>query len=164
MHCVPIGPYYWSFVRTFCPCILILCVPLEWSFVLAYTVHHVHHCIHDACAKNNTTYHNMPMLSHNLSLVEKCVKKSFLISHNPCSTCSTSHHSLCLNYCDFKSLFAHTMLSPYGVREHVLMLVHTSLCIQCIRCANSTVQFLSTSLTHTHTHTTLMQRDTYMTL
>ena len=35
---------------------------------------------------------------HNLSLVEKCVNKAFL-SHNPCSTCSTSHHSLCLNYC-----------------------------------------------------------------
>ena len=37
------------FVRTFVP-VLILCVPLDWSFVLAYTVHCVHHCIH-ACGK-----------------------------------------------------------------------------------------------------------------
>ena len=50
MHCVPIGPYDWSFVHTFCPRTLVLCVPLEWSFVLAYTVHRVHHCIH-ACGK-----------------------------------------------------------------------------------------------------------------
>ena len=168
MHCVPIGPYDWSFVCTFCPCILILCVPLVWSIVLAYTVHH---CIH-ACAKNNTIFTTtclyIPMHSHNLSLVEKCVIK---LSYSALRV---------LNLLNFSSFFMPQLLllmltsslflpAPYGVHEHALILVHTPLCM-CIRCANSTVQFLSTSLAHTHTHThthtyinttTLMHRDTY---
>ena len=60
MHCVPIGPYDWSFVCIFCPCILnqILCVPLDWSFVLAYTLHRLSITVYVYMhvAKNNTIF------------------------------------------------------------------------------------------------------------
>ena len=95
----------------------------------------------------NTTCLYIPMHSHNLSLVEKCVLFRITLAQ----LLIILYASAIVAYADFKSLFAHTMLSPYGVRERALILVHTPLCVYIVQMAlyNS----LSTSLAHTHTHT-----------
>ena len=65
-----IGPLYVHFVPVFdplCPIGLVLCACIHCTY-----------CIH-ACAKNNTIFTTtclyIPMHSHNLSLVDKCVIK-----------------------------------------------------------------------------------------
>ena len=86
MHCVPIGPYSWSFVCKFSPCILILSVQLDWSFVLAYTVHRVPIAPYTCMWQRITLYlpQHIPMHSpHNLSLVERCVKTLSYLAQPP---------------------------------------------------------------------------------
>ena len=108
------------------------------------------------CTIFTTTCLYIPMHSHNLSLVEKCVIKLSYFAE-PLLNFSSFFMPELLLLMLTSSLF---LSAPYGVREHALILIHTPLCV-CIRCANSTVQCLSTSLahhlhitcTHTHTHT-----------
>ena len=79
---------------------------------------------------------------HNLSSVEKCVIKLSYLAQ-----------PLSILYASAMLTSSAFLPTPYGVRDHTLILVHTPLCML-IRCANGTVLFLSTSLhTHTHTHT-----------
>ena len=59
MHCVPIGPYSWSFVCK-------SSVPLDWSFVLAYTVHRVPIPLY-TCMWQRYIYLNMPTYSYALT-------------------------------------------------------------------------------------------------
>ena len=123
--------------------------------MLAYTVHCVPIPLYTCMWQRITLYLPpclyIPMHSHNLSLVEICVIKLSYLAY----PCSTSHHSLCLSYyADFKPLFANTMLSPYGVREHALILSHTLMHVYTLCKWHCTILFHITCIhTHMHTHT-----------
>ena len=65
---------------------------------------------------------------------------------------TTPHHSLCLSYADFKSLFAHTIWSAPHTGSHTLMHVYT-LC----KWHSTILEYITAhththTLTHTHTH------------
>ena len=154
MHCVPIGPYSWSFVCKFSPCILILSVPI--GLVLCACIHCTscpHSTVYMHVAKNNTIFAttclHIPMHSpHNLSFVEKCViKLSYL---------AQPHIILYASAIAASSLFLPT--GPYGVRDHALVLVtHPYVCVYIVQMALYHSWVHHCTHTHTHTHTQTQQ-------
>ena len=108
-----IGPLY--------VCILIRCVPFDWCTSGPHTT------VYMLVAKNNTTC-TTTCLYISLCTHIMC-NKAFLFGITLAQLLYASAIA------GLQVSFYPTMLSPYGVCEHVLILVHTPLCVYVVQMA-----------------------------